>query len=711
MEADRTEKKNVCFDPLTRPDLRKAPSQGRPYVDVLPRPRGGNLRVVGPFPPKARMDENPSQGSKPYSQLALPIILKRPVDHPSEPKAPMKKDRVNNMPDEDIEMVDAPSEKRKEAERVYVPKTPPKMQFTTDLRQKVSLPKVMNSLYEQEVKLPLGVLLGISGDISKELNNAMCTHKDYVSKSQDVPKEAHSIQLYSNVVADSSSDESDTQSSGWADAGYKEIARLQRIGELKHVLKCNLYAMGTGRLEARVGRVEGVPGMVDSGSELNLMSRGLLNRLGLPYDVAGSAWGIRGVNGNTETLFGICRRVPIKIGGVRFDHVFFIKKDNLGSDCDMLMGQPWLQSVAAELLYGGDLPDPVQMRLYENGDKSASPIVVKLDVDHTRGATKLIQLVESDGPRQENFRVSSLACESNPPQIAEDWEASEDAEIEGLLIPRADEESPSLQPCSWTSCTSQSKGSGDLDIEEVTRQLALVANEREAADRQVPQYNTMAQKGPVTKEDISSEYRKIMQSFGQHPKLDKRHSKRIRELIQQELELDSIAARVRKKRATRRLTASSSRLATTTSETLDYSNLESVETALSAGDESAITTAERTGEATVDGKSVDACDCMPELAAKRDAHNVKLTEQAVKEGMDSELTFTVAAIKKGHDAAFHNGQPIDGLDDGQADDAGFAVDNELLRTYERLGAQPSTSVETQDEPSVPSLGRKLSEAL
>jgi hypothetical protein len=90
-----------------------------------------------------------------------PVILKRPAE-PRDPLA--EKGKLNNIADEDIEMIDA-SEK-KAPDKVYIPRIPPKMQFTTNLRSRIDVKKVMDSLYEQEVKLPLGVVIGISGEIS-----------------------------------------------------------------------------------------------------------------------------------------------------------------------------------------------------------------------------------------------------------------------------------------------------------------------------------------------------------------------------------------------------------------------------------------------------------------------------------------------------------------------------------------------------------------
>ncbi|KAF9514808.1 hypothetical protein BS47DRAFT_1392069 [Hydnum rufescens UP504] len=270
MDAERTEKKNVRYDPIARPDphVTRAPSQGKPYVDVPPRPQPNPPKVLAPTPAPNRKDETETTKAKPFTPSNPPTILKQMA----EPRPPLAhKKGMNNLPDEDIEMVDDSGDKTKNQEKVYIPRNPPKMQFTTDLRQKVNICQVMDQLYEQEVKLPLGVVLGISGEVSKEFNNATRTHKDYVGKAN----RAQVVQTYDET------DESDyhldlddeTDPEEWPDSSYGFMSQTVDVGDVKHNLEPALLAMGTGRLIVKVGAAEQVSAMIDTGSEICLISR------------------------------------------------------------------------------------------------------------------------------------------------------------------------------------------------------------------------------------------------------------------------------------------------------------------------------------------------------------------------------------------------------------------------------------------------------
>ena len=217
----------------------------------------------------------------------------------------VNKKGMNNLPDEDIEMIDDSGDKGKNQEKVYIPRTPPKMQFTTDLRQRVNIHKVIDQLYEQEVKLPLGVVLGISGEVSKEFNNATRTHKDYVGKAND-PKSIHVAQAYDDPSESDYHSDQGNEADEWPDSSYKFMSQITNVGELRHALEPALYAMGTGRLSVKVGSAEGISAMIDTGSEISLISKQLQETLGIPMDPAGSAWGIKGINGVSESLHGHC---------------------------------------------------------------------------------------------------------------------------------------------------------------------------------------------------------------------------------------------------------------------------------------------------------------------------------------------------------------------------------------------------------------------
>ncbi|KAF9515407.1 hypothetical protein BS47DRAFT_1360987 [Hydnum rufescens UP504] len=276
----------------------------RPYwkVKCAVRPHGSfgtmgvSISVPGhsicqpPCAPITKDKENtpaPSMNMRSPEVVSLPpsVILKQST-RPLEPL--MEKGRLNNTPDEDIEMVDTPT-KQKMSECRSTSHLLPKMQFTTNLRSRVDVRKVMDSLYDQEVKLPLGVIIGISVEVSRN------------------------------------------------------------------------------------------------------------ESLGLPYDPAGSAWGIRGVNGNAEPLYSCCHTVPIEIGGLRFDHIFFIKNGSIGADYDLLMGQPWLKAITAEIRYcDTGKSNNMRLQIYEQGDVTGESLIINLAVDQRREATKLTHITEQD---------------------------------------------------------------------------------------------------------------------------------------------------------------------------------------------------------------------------------------------------------------------------------------------------------------------------
>jgi gag-polyprotein putative aspartyl protease len=209
------------------------------------------------------------------------------------------------------------------------------------------------------------------------------THKDYVSMANE-PREVHVIQTYEEV-SDSDShlhqdDETDLEE--WPDSSYGFMSQLADVGDAKHNLEPALLAMGTGQLIVKIRPAKNVSAMIDTGSEICLISKRIHEALGLPLDPAGAAWGIKGINGITENQQGCCRKVPIEIGGLKFDHAFFIKKTGMGNDYDLLMGQSWLNAVAAETLFdNSEDTGPMKIRIFENGNKLGNSAVVNLIVN------------------------------------------------------------------------------------------------------------------------------------------------------------------------------------------------------------------------------------------------------------------------------------------------------------------------------------------
>src|SRR5258708_19197661 len=133
-------------------------------------------------------------------------------------------------------------------------------------------------------------------------------------------------------------------------------------------------AMVTVRLNGTIGDFEYMM-LVDSGSELNVMTLQQARDLAFPINDARNSWLLKGVLGHTMGLEGICWSIPIKIGGIEFPHNFFIMHSDLGNK-DMILGQPWLFSHSTRIEYIRDMG--ITLQFWENGDQKSQSILVNL---------------------------------------------------------------------------------------------------------------------------------------------------------------------------------------------------------------------------------------------------------------------------------------------------------------------------------------------
>ncbi len=100
------------------------------------------------------------------------------------------------------------------------------------------------------------------------------------------------------------------------------------------------HAMVMAHLNGQIGKQEYMM-LANSSSELNIMTLHQAQELALPIDDSRNSWMLKGILGHMMGLEGICWNVPVKIGGIKFLHNFFVTQSNLGNK-DMVLGQPWL---------------------------------------------------------------------------------------------------------------------------------------------------------------------------------------------------------------------------------------------------------------------------------------------------------------------------------------------------------------------------------
>ena len=98
-----------------------------------------------------------------------------------------------------------------------------------------------------------------------------------------------------------------------------------------------------------VGKVEGklrVKMLIDSGSEMNVMSKGLWERAQdlLPIDIVVN-WSIGSANCTHDRVYGTCHAVAVDIGGVEITVPVFILE---GASQQFILGRPWERLAQAQ---------------------------------------------------------------------------------------------------------------------------------------------------------------------------------------------------------------------------------------------------------------------------------------------------------------------------------------------------------------------------
>jgi len=144
---------------------------------------------------------------------------------------------------------------------------------------------------------------------------------------------------------------------------YKEQF-VHFVPEVNLVRPHEYWAMVMVCLNRKIGEHDYMM-LVDSGSELNIMTLQQAQELALPIDDSGNSWTLKGISGHMMGLEGICWNIPVRIGGIEFSHNFFVTQMDLGNK-DMVLGQPWLFSQSIRIDYVHNMG--IMLQLWEDGD-------------------------------------------------------------------------------------------------------------------------------------------------------------------------------------------------------------------------------------------------------------------------------------------------------------------------------------------------------
>ena len=189
----------------------------------------------------------------------------------------------------------------------------------------------------------------------------------------------------------------------------KEDIMIRYASAVKiHLTPQPLFAMITGRFRGKFAGLD-IIFMVDTGSELNLMSQEFYNRTAMAIDLDGTRWSLKGINGRPVPLGGCVRDAEIKISGRCFNHHVFVSREGTGKQ-EIILGQPWLQWYSASIQYTRQ--GSMNMRIWQDGDSD------KLDC--RQSASILIPLCMPNAPHnmsmlnmEKQLRIEELVDEDS----------------------------------------------------------------------------------------------------------------------------------------------------------------------------------------------------------------------------------------------------------------------------------------------------------
>ncbi|KAF8064146.1 hypothetical protein FPV67DRAFT_1671894 [Lyophyllum atratum] len=199
-------------------------------------------------------------------------------------------------------------------------KTGPAYHFTSTVQESYDADALQDKILATSITLSLRDLLGASPEMQRRFANLTKTRREYTDKPPvtanlvDMIDEEPCYSDYDRRWVGTMEADDDFEDALWSpeiaesrvqvdyhpdeddeDDIYRRYAAAIKI----HVQP--LYAMVTGRFEGKFGNVP-VYFMVDTGSELNLITSGLYDQTNLALDLDGTRWSLKGINGNPVQL-------------------------------------------------------------------------------------------------------------------------------------------------------------------------------------------------------------------------------------------------------------------------------------------------------------------------------------------------------------------------------------------------------------------------
>ncbi|MCO5593450.1 hypothetical protein L7F22_047464 [Adiantum nelumboides] len=255
-------------------------------------------------------------------------------------RASDKKEEVAKPTPQDA-MEDAAKDKK-----VGKPRGPPyklkrEIEMTTDL-QKVFEERILNS----RVELTLGELLGIAKPEFHAKFSDMIKRKRQIpieAESENPSKAQHTEVVVGRWFRELDEDELRTV----VESNIKQVHfndEAEKFLPRSYFSRAH-WARATTETVVTIGDFdEPVVALVDSGSEINIMSKSLYLKGNWPIETE-HGWRIKAANTAPGDLYGACPNVKVTIGDVSDEQNFFVQEY---SSYPLILGQPFITAVSME---------------------------------------------------------------------------------------------------------------------------------------------------------------------------------------------------------------------------------------------------------------------------------------------------------------------------------------------------------------------------
>ncbi|KAJ3765183.1 hypothetical protein FB446DRAFT_655593 [Lentinula raphanica] len=317
--------------------------------------------------PTIRTDETrkESEAKGPQAKIDIPPPT-HPVNRPEGWKDSLPSSSKGKGKEKDVEMSDEKGGKQGITHGQG-------FHYTSDLQKRADPKRVLDKVLETDITVSLAELVGCSPTLQKMISEVARTRREY-------GKEVVSaiVSEYVEETEDAFVDEGDAREEGQVSSGLRvaeeDRPRLQQFlrtyANAVTQSTTKYYAMVTGVFTVMI-RGKAFRAMIDTGSELNVGDEDIPTKTGLPMDLEGMKWGLKGIHGQPEQLKGVIVDLPMKIGKYEFPHHLFISKNKLNPNWDIILGQPFLQWYACRIDYWR--AGHMQLLLWNDGDKERVP--------------------------------------------------------------------------------------------------------------------------------------------------------------------------------------------------------------------------------------------------------------------------------------------------------------------------------------------------